>query len=39
MSLVSNGGTVDIDKINDKNEARLRELRALGVETINTTND
>ncbi len=38
-SLVSNGGTFDVDRIHDKNEARLRELRALGVQTINTTND
>lgn len=30
-SLVSNGGTFDVDRIHDKNEARLRELRALGV--------
>jgi hypothetical protein len=35
---VSNG-TLDIDKVHDRNEARLRELKALGVETINTNND
>lgn len=30
-SLVSDHGTLDIDKIHGRNEARLRELKALGV--------
>ena len=32
-------GTMDIDQIHNRNEARLNELRNLGVETINTNND
>lgn len=38
ISAVSNG-TLDIDRVHDRNEARLRELKALGVETVNTNND
>ena len=31
-------GTVDMDRINNRNERRLNELRNLGVQTINTNN-
>ena len=30
-SLASDGGTMDIDRIHGRNEARLKELKALGV--------
>ena len=32
-------GTLDIDKVHDRNEERLRKLKAMGVETINTNTD
>lgn len=31
--------TLDYDRIHNRNEARLNQLRNLGVETINTNND
>ena len=32
-------GTLDLERINGRNEARLKELKNLGVETINTNGD
>ena len=32
-------GTVEIDRIQNRNDKRLKELRNLGVETINTNGD
>lgn len=32
-------GTLDLDRINGRNDARLKELKNLGVETINTNGD
>ena len=31
--------TLEMDRLQNRNEARLNELRNLGVETINTNND
>lgn len=39
VSSVSINGTLDIEKVQARNDNRLRQLRALGVETINTNND
>jgi hypothetical protein len=38
-TLNTNGGTLDLERINGRNDARLRELKNLGVETINTNGD
>ena len=32
-------GTLDLDRINGRNDSRLKELKNLGVETINTNGD
>ena len=31
--------TLEVERLQNRNEARLNELRNLGVETINTNND
>jgi hypothetical protein len=36
--MVSNG-TLDLDKINARNDNRLQKFKGLGVESINTNSD